>query len=664
MTLIEALRLALSHHLAGRQAEAIAICDAIRRTHPDQQETLQLLAVAALSMGDQGRAERALKTVAALNPSAVDAYSNFGVLRQNQGRSLEGERLHGRAVTTDPAKVEARINRGSARMGLGRRFDALEDYFVALQINPLSNAAANAAGNALRELGNGGRAAVAHRRALCVEPGDAEAWMFLGHALRETGGLMRAAQAYGRSYVVNPSKTEAVCYQLFVQQAVCDWRAYDDLSALVMGIIDSDRGLTLPLATLAIGTTPEQQLRSARRFYRGVVHPRPNAAPQRRTKSDPVGRLTIGYFSADFHEHATAYLAAELFELHDRERFRIIAYSFGQDDKSPMRRRLIEGFDVFRDIRSSGLEEIKAMMCADGVDIAVDLKGYTKQTRLDLLAERLAPLHVAYLGYPGTIGSDTMDYIIGDPFVTPPEAQPWFTERLAVLPDSYQINDRRRPLDAPTPSRAECGLPEDAVVFCAFNTTYKLNPMMFDIWMRLLRRVPGSVLWMFEAQAEAKDNLLRAASVRGVDPQRLAFAPKKPLAEHLARYRVADFGVDSFPYTGHTTTSDALWMGMPVVTLLGDTFASSVAAGLLTAAGLPETIARSPQEYEETAVALAADPERLAGYRRRLEENRLKAPLFDSRRFTRHIERAYEIMWGRHAAGEPPQGFLVPAEPV
>jgi protein O-GlcNAc transferase len=665
MTLIEALRLAVEHHRAGRHREAVEVCEAVLRAVPGQPETLQLIAVFLMADNRAERAEAYFRKAQAVKPDATDALVNYGVLTQNQARLTEAAKLLDHALRLNPRQLEGWINRGGVWLAQGDRVRAFEHYAHAAGLAPLTAGPLVAAGNVLRDMGHLTRSVAALRRATVLEPGAADAWMQLGHALRESGGLTEAAAAYGRSYALEPRRTEGLSYRLFSMQAVCDWRNYDRLCAEVRDVIDRDAGLTLPLAVLAIDTTPAQQLAAARRFYKSAVVPRPTISPAagRRTRGAADGRLTVAYFSADFHEHATAYLAAEMFELHDRSRYRVLAFSFGQDDKSPMRRRLIDAFETFHDIRSAGMQQVRELTAREGVDIAVDLKGYTKQSRLDVLSERLAPLHVSYLGFPGTLGSDTMDYIVGDRFVTPMDAESRFSEKLAIMPDSYQINDRMRPLDGRTLSRKEYGLPEDGFVFCAFNTTYKLNPQMFDVWMRLLRRTPGSVLWMFEAQPEAKEHLLREAASRGVPASRIVFAPKLPLADHLARYRAADLGVDSFPYTGHTTTSDALWIGMPVVTLRGDTFASQVAAGLLSAAGLPDTITTSLREYEESAAVLAQDRLRLASYRRRLEENRLTSPLFDSLRFTRHLERAYDEMWKRHAAGLPPQSFNVPPLP-
>lgn len=662
MTLIEALRLAVQHYQAERLKEAVDVCRAILSAIPDQAETRQIWALAEHAGGQTAAAATGMTKAIALKPEMTDAYSNLGVFRQGQGRLAEAVLAQTRALRLNPAMPEAYLNRGSAHQSQGDREAAAADYRQAIRLRPEDPQPVNSLGMVLREQGRGRESVEAHCRAIALNPSLSEIYRDLGHVLREAGVLLAARDAYAHANKIAPARTETLSYHLFVKQAMCDWDGYDALVHEVGRIIDADAGIVLPLATLSVDTTAQQQLRSARRFYLdGVTRTPTPMHPWPRPAGD--GRLRIAYFSADFHEHATAYLAAELFELHDRARFHVTAYSYGQDDGSPMRARLIRAFDRFHDVRGVGRDRIARMVAEDGIDILIDLKGYTKQSRLDLLAQRLAPVQVAYLGYPGTVGCPLMDYIIGDRIVTPLEHQPFYTERIAALPDSYQINDRSRPVAEDTPSRAECGLPENAFVFCAFNTTYKLTPEVFSAWMRLLARVPESVLWLFEANSTVTDNLRREAAARGVSPARLVFAPKKPLAEHLARYRIADLFVDTFPYTGHTTTSDALWAGLPVVTMLGETFASRVAASLLTAAGMAELVTASLADYEELAVRLAADPERLASLRRRLAETRMTVPLFDSRRFTRHIERAYDMMWDIHRNGQPPHAFAVPPLP-
>jgi len=374
----------------------------------------------------------------------------------------------------------------------------------------------------------------------------------------------------------------------------------------------------------------------------------------------PKDRITLGYLSADFQEHATAHLVAELFQLHDRKRFRVIGYSYGRDDGSAARRELRESFDDFVDLLDCSHAESAARIRADAVDILVDLKGYTTDARPEILLMRPAPVQVSYLGYPGTMGSDVIDYVLVDRLVAPADEQPYFTERLVQLPDCYQVNDRRRPIAPRTPTREECGLPENGIVFCCFNSAYKITPPIFNIWMRLLAGVPGSVLWLLETNATAVGNLRREAEARLEGAAaRLVFAPSLANREHLARLGVADLFLDTLPYNAHTLSSDALWAGCPVITCTGHAFPGRVAASLLLAIELPELVTDSLAGYEALALELARQPDRLRSVREKLRANRLTTALFDSRRFTRHIESAFETMWRAHVAGELPRVFAV-----
>jgi predicted O-linked N-acetylglucosamine transferase (SPINDLY family) len=371
--------------------------------------------------------------------------------------------------------------------------------------------------------------------------------------------------------------------------------------------------------------------------------------------------LTIGYLSADFHSHATAMLVAELFEKHDRARFSIIGYSYGPDDGSQMRRRVVSAFDRFVDLREASFSDSAKRIATDGVNILVDLKGYTQDARTEIMALRPAPIQVNYLGYPGTMGADFIDYILVDEFIVPPDQQPFFTEKLVHLPGCYQVNDSQREIAPRTPSRAECGLPEKGFVFCCFNNNYKITPEMFGVWMRLLIGVPGSVLWLLEGNRWSPDNLRREAEARGVAADRLVFAPQFSPAEHLARLRLAELFLDTFPVNAHTTASDSLWAGCPLLTIAGTTFVSRVAGSLLRAVGLPELITTSMAEYEALALRIATNPAQRAELRARLAANRITSPLFDGGRFAATIERAYTTMWQRHAAGKNPSGFRVSA---
>jgi predicted O-linked N-acetylglucosamine transferase (SPINDLY family) len=379
------------------------------------------------------------------------------------------------------------------------------------------------------------------------------------------------------------------------------------------------------------------------------------------TRASRRERVRLAYLSADFHDHATAYLVAELFERHDRARFEVTGFSYGPDDQSAMRARLKAGLDRFVDVRGRSDREVAELMRAEGIDIAVDLKGFTGNNRAGIFAWRGAPLQAAYLGFPATMGASFIDYIIADQVVIPPGLEGAYAEKVVRLPDSYQVNDRQRRIAERTPSRAAAGLPEQGFVFCSFNNNYKIRPATFDVWMRLLRQVEGSVLWLLQDNAAAVENLRRHAEARGVAADRLVFAPRLGLDAHLARHRLADLFLDTFPVNAHTTASDALWAGLPVLTCAGATYAGRVAGSLLHAVGLPELITHSLGDYEALALRLAREPALLASFRQRLVRDRQTCALFDTTRFTRHLEAAYTAMWERQQGGEPPESFAVPA---
>jgi protein O-GlcNAc transferase len=453
--------------------------------------------------------------------------------------------------------------------------------------------------------------------------------------------------------------------------------------------VAAGKGAVLPFVFLTVADDPAAQMRCARQYWamkrlpltlslshKGRGDARHESSPlptvgqggARTSAREGEGatratstsaKLRLGYLSADFHDHATARLAASLFEAHDRTRFEVVAFSTGVDDRSAMRRRLEAGFDRFFDLRMESDGAVAALIRDAGIDILIDLKGHTEEGRLEVLARRPAPLQVHYLGYPGTLGGDAVDYFIADRIVVPPGAERFFTERLVFLDGCYQVNDRQRAIAAETSSRAQASLPENGFVFCCFNNNYKIAPAVFDVWMRLLAAVEGSVLWLL-ADRGSEDNLRREALSRGVHPRRLVFAPRLPLAAHLARHRLADLFLDTAPVNAHTTASDALWAGLPLITCAGQSMVARVAASLLSAVGLAELVSADLAQYETLALALARDPARLAELRRRLEAARLTAPLFDTARTCRQLETAYLTMGETRRRGNPPRSFTVP----
>jgi predicted O-linked N-acetylglucosamine transferase (SPINDLY family) len=375
--------------------------------------------------------------------------------------------------------------------------------------------------------------------------------------------------------------------------------------------------------------------------------------------ADPSRKIKLAYVAGDYREHATSYLIADVIEQHDRSRFEVVGVSFGPSEESPMATRMRSAFDQFLEVRSYSDLVIAELMRNAGIDIAIDLVGFNQYARMGIFAKRAAPIQVNYLGWPSTTGATYMDYIIADPIVVPDAERKHYAEAVVRLPESYQPNDRKRVVSDQIPTREASGLPKSGAVFCCFNNTFKILPPVFDSWMRILAAVDGSVLWLLEDAAVTSNNFRREAEARSISPDRLVFAPRLPLAQHLARHRLADVFLDTTPYNAHTTASDSLWCEVPVVTLPGRTFSARVAASLVTAVGLPNLVASSRGDYEALAIDLATSPERLAAIKQHLRKARSSAPLFDAPRTARHLETAYATMWQRYLDRQLPSGFDV-----
>ncbi|MEO5363625.1 MAG: tetratricopeptide repeat protein, partial [Magnetococcus sp. DMHC-8] len=589
----------------------------------------------------------------ALNPTYVAAYHNLGVTLQMQGDLEEAVESYRKALLLHPNSHETHNNLGSALAALARTDEAVACYQTALRIRPDFYQAYGNMGIALQKDERLEQAIALYRKALDICPTDRTSLSNLGFALQLVGDVEQSIACYQKVLEQAPEDPEAHGSVLHQMLQICDWQGFQTRMDQMMAAFHAGQGAVNPFILLSLPTTPEEQLSCAVLSSENKYGLQKNMAATRAYESQPA-RLKIGYLSCDYQDHATTHLMAELFELHDRNRFETIAYSYGQDDGLTMRRRVMAACDRFVDLRTFSHQASAQRILDDGVHILLELKGYTKDSRLEIPALRPAPIQASWLGYPGTVGAPFIDYILTDPYVTPHGFESHFTEKIVRLDGCYQPNDRKRPIAPHTPSRQECGLPEQGFIFTCFNKNYKINPPVFDIWMRLLQKTPGSVLWLFESNHWVVDNIRREARSRGVDDARIHFAPKMPPANHLARYRVADLVLDTYPYTSHTTGSDALWAGCPLLTYAGQTFASRVAGSLLANVGLPELSTQSLAEYEALALELAHDPARLAAIRQRLNNNLVQSPLFDSPRFTRSLEAAYEIMWSRYRAGLEP----------
>jgi predicted O-linked N-acetylglucosamine transferase (SPINDLY family) len=608
-----------------------------------------------------GRAEEAIESydrALELRPQYPAALYNRGLALHRLKRFTDALASYDSALEIKPDYFEVYNNRGNTLQELRRTSDALNSYQHALRLNPLSAEAHCNQGSVLHDLRRCEEALQCYARALELRPDFAEAHHNRGNTLRELKRFAEAAESYARTLQLRSEHRWAYGNWLHTKRRECRW---NELPAQITGLLDKvEQGqpVSLPLFVLALTDSPVRQRRAAEIWVRETCPPTITQPGVRRRERG--AKIRLGYYSADFHSHATAHLTAGLFEEHDRERFELLAFSFGaQALQDPMRKRLSEAFKEFVDVRTMSDVEVTHLSRKLEIDIAVDLKGFTLHERTRIFAQRAAPVQVSYLGYPGTMGAPYIDYLVADPVLIPAGSRQYYAEKIAYLPHSYQVNDRQRPIAERSFARAELGLPEQGLVFCCFNNSYKITPETFTSWMHILASVPGSVLWLLEDSPGATENLRHEAQARGVDADRLVFAGRMPLPEHLARHRVADLFLDNLPYNAHTTASDALWAGLPVLTCLGESFAGRVAGSLLTAVGLPELVTTTTEQYEALAIGLATQPQRLDALRTRLAENRLRAPLFDTALFTRHLENAYLQMYERHQQGLPPEHLFV-----
>lgn len=617
---------------------------------PDYVEACNNLGTVLQELGNLEEAMACYRKVLMFQPSYAQALNNLGAAWQKLGNLEEAMACYRKALALTPASAEVNSNLAIVLHGMGRLDEAVVCYRKTLALKPDFAEAYNDLANVLREQGHWEEAIACYRKALTLAPNLAQAHNNLGLMFNEQHRLDEALASYRRALQCSPHFHRAQINLLHILQYRCEWESLavgaEEVRRAVREGPPTEENKIPPFSFLALpGTTPAEQKICAIKWvqseYAAQCSRRMEMGFVFRRKARP--RLRIGYLSTDFRNHPVAHLMAEVFELHDRARFEITAYSYGPDDGSAVRKRLETGFDHFVDVRNLSDQDAATRIYRDGIDILVDLTGHTHGTRSGMLALRPAPIQVSYIGYLGTMGADFIDYIIADPFLIPPEDQQHYTEKVAYLP-SYQANDRQCAI-AETPSRMACGLPDQGFVFCCFNQSYKILPEVFDVWMRLLTAVPGSVLWLYAPEQEAERNLRREAAARSVAPERLIFAETLPLEQHLARLKCADLFLDTLPYNAGTTASNALWAGLPVVTCAGKTFSSRMAGSLLTALGVPELITYNLTDYYMLALALASDRSRCEAIRAKIGASRDSAPLFDSSLFTRNLEAAYWKMW-------------------
>lgn len=686
---------ALELQRQGRLTEAQRLCEEVLKIKPRNFFALHWSGMIAAQTGDLPRAIELIGRAVESHPQHVAAHEAHDHL----GRAWLGLRQwdaalasFDRAIRSKGDYAQAHFDRGNVLCQLRRWREALASYDAAVAIQ--SGHAASYAGraNVLRELNDLEAALESCDRALALDARCAEAYATRGNVLHQLfrpeealamhdqavahrpdfaaayanrGNVLNtlqryreAVESYDRAIALGFEPARLQSLRLHSRIRICDWSDLDaDVARLIDGI-ERGQAAANPFVVLSVSGSAELQLKAARLWLRCEVPARGAQAPSLAVHD----RIRVGYFSADFHDHATTYLARELFESHDRDRFEVSAFSFGPESSHPMRQGLKRSFEHFLDCRTRTDEDIVRLARGMEIDIAVDLKGFTEGARPGIFALRAAPLQVSFLGYPGTSGADYMDYLVADHTLIPEEFHRHYTEKIIYLPQSYQVNDSKRFISPRPFTRQQLGLPSAGFVFCSFNASYKVQPALFDRWMRILNRVPGSVLWLLGDPPDVVTNLRREASARGVVPNRLVFAPRVPLCEHLARHRMADLFLDTLPCNAHTTASDALWAGLPLLTVTDEAFASRVAASLLRSVSLPELVSSTVADYEGLAVELATHPAKLERLRAKLAANRLSQPLFDGVLFARRLEHAYRVIHDRSRRGLPAEHIRIPEE--
>lgn len=682
---------ALRQHQQGQLHHAETLYQQVLTLHPQHADALHYLGVIYLQTE---RIPQAIRTIAqALQLQAnADYYNHYGLalkankqweeavsafeqgLKQNpkdQDLQLNLGNLHlemaqftpaahyyrslAQASPKDPhikaALVHCLLNIGNQAHQSGDYTHAEICFKEAVQLAPQDASLHYNLGNAQRELGRPKEAMKQFQRALQYAPNDADTHNNLGNVQRELGQLDAAIASYQKAFALNPKLYHAKVHALHQKQHICDWSNLTaDIDEIRTWIRTQTDAQISPFAFLSMpGTTAEEQKICADHWVAQRYAERMTQKPLFQPSVPMAKRkINIGYLSADFRLHPLAFLISELLELHDRNHFEISGFSYCPHEESTARARFQKAFDHFYDIRTLTESDAANKIHACGIDILVDLTGFTQSSRSGIVALRPAPIQVNWLGFPGTMGAlpaqKLFDCLLTDAFITPPDAALYYAETLTYLPHSYQPNDRQRPVGQ-TPPRASCGLEENAFVFCCFNQSFKITPDVFTIWMRLLNHIPNSVLWLLDCNPWAKKNLQQEAHKYGISANRLIFAPRIDIAGHLARQTHADLFLDTLPYNAHTTCSDALWMGLPVLTCVGDTFPARVSGSLLLSANLPELITHSLQDYEDKALYLARNPAVLNGIKQKLAENKAHCPLFDTPRFTQDLEAAYQSMW-------------------
>lgn len=615
------------------------------------------LGVAFYNLGNYEKSISSLEKAITLKPDYFDAYNNLGNSYRKINKTKDAIKFYNEAIRLNPQFAEAYNNRGNVYFDLGNYSLAIEDFKNSIKNNPLLIDSYLGLGGVFAELDDPEKAIYFFDRAIQLQPSSSEAYCGRAFSLNTLKKYEESCIAYKKAYELNDGHDFLLGSLAHLELFLCDWNSFDERVEKIKNKTRALRKVSPPFNVLSLIDDPYLQKQSSEIFIK--TRYQLNMELGEIPKYLKHERIRIGYFSADFHNHATMHLMAELFEYHDKNQFELFGFSFGPDLKDEWRSGVVSCFDKFIDVVNKSDVEIASLAREFEVDIAIDLKGFTGGMRTNIFAHRAAPIQVNYLGYPGTMGAEYMDYLIADPVLIPEDKQKYYTEKIVYLPNSYQVNIKDRVISQKVFTRESEGLPENAFVFCSFNNNYKITPKTFDCWMRILEAVDGSVLWILSSNQSAVENLKKEAEKRGIDARRLIFASHKPVEEHLKRIQLANLFLDTLPCNAHTTASDALRVGLPVLTLIGNSFAGRVAASLLNSVGLPDLVTTTKEDYEFLAIEFARNPEKFYAIKNKLSSNLHKTALYDIRLFTKHLECAYEIMYENYLDDLDPQHIYV-----
>ena len=674
-----------------RDQEGIKLLEYSLRKDPKQFWAYNSLGLGFLNTKQYQKALFSFNKAIGIKPDYIDAYFNIGKTQRELGRYDDAIQSYSKCLALNPRYADALINRGNVYLqdlheneralsdfqqflklspeawygfyNLGNALKALQDYDLAIenyqlaiQLNPDFFDSYLNAGVALDKLKRYDLALKNYELVIALNPNYAEAHANYGDTLRSLNKHDEALKNYHSAFKLKPGIDFLPGSFIHTKMHLCDWENYEGLVSEFINELEPSRMTSVPFNVLSLTDNPKIQ-----RFHTENYVNKKLPLSYRLSKLSKYSmhsKIRIAYFSADFREHPVSYLTAELFELHDRDRFEVIAFSFGVDTQDNLRKRLEKGFDQFIDVKDKTDQEIAILAREMEIDIAIDLGGFTQDSRTNIFAMRAAPIQLSYIGYLGTMGAEYFDYLIAEPTIIPQDQQQYYSEKIVYLP-SYQVNDTKREISNRVFTPEELGIPRNGFVFCCFNNIYKITPSTFDSWMRILKGVDQSVLFLLDANETATKNLKKEAEARGVSSDKLVFAKHLPLPEYLARYRIADLFLDTLPYNAGTTASDALRMGLPVLTQMGQSFASRMAASLLNAVGLPELITTTQEEYESLAISLAKNPVEIQKIKNKLAANLPASDLYNTQKFTRNIEAAYQSMYQRYQNDLPPDNIYV-----